>query len=199
MLPRSVEKFIEVFSKLPSLGPRLATRLAFYLLGGDRTTLKGLSEALQDIQSLDRCPQCFFIKENSRDLCPVCSDKERNNGVVAIVEKETDLIALEKTGRFRGNYLILGDLPERGVLESGQKLRLQSLKERVKKDHDGKIKEIVVAVSPNSFGDFMVESIRQEFKDLTEKVTRLGRGIPTGGEIEFADEETLGQALERRV
>ena len=109
------------------------------------------------------------------------------------------MLALESTGHFTGQYLILGELPERGVLESAHKLRLSTLKERIKKELKGKAKEIIVAVNPTTFGDFVVDTVRQEFKTLAEKITRLGRGIPTGGEIEFADEETLASALEHRA
>ena len=107
-------------------------------------------------------------------------------------------MSLEKTGTFKGHYLVLGELAEHGSLTSGQKLRLQHLKERIKKDLKGKTREIVLALSSTTFGDFTASLIRREFRDVAEKITRLGRGIPTGGEIEFADEETLRSALERR-
>ena len=93
---------------------------------------------------------------------------------------------------------MLGELAEHGSLTSSQKLRLQHLKERIKKDLKGKTREIVLALSSTTFGDFTASLIRREFRDVAEKITRLGRGIPTGGEIEFADEETLRSALERR-
>ncbi|MDI6821226.1 MAG: toprim domain-containing protein [Patescibacteria group bacterium] len=198
MIPESIQKFIDSFSKLPSLGPRLVTRLAFFLLNLDRATLNNLVSALNGLKELDRCGQCFFLKNGNEKLCDICSDQKRDHDIIAIIEKETDLISIEKTGRFKGNYLILGELNERGVLESIQKLRLKQLKDRINKEMGGKIKEIIIALNPNTFGDFVADLIRQEFKNLAEKITRLGRGIPTGGEIEFADEETLNSALERR-
>ncbi|MDI6733898.1 MAG: recombination mediator RecR [Patescibacteria group bacterium] len=198
MIPESIQKFIDNFSKLPSLGPRLVTRLVFYLLNLDRASLDNLIASLSNLKELDRCERCFFLKNSSEKICEICSNKSRDCAVIAIVEKETDLISIEKTGHFKGHYLILGELNERGALETIQKLRLKHLKDRIIKESNGKIKEIIIALNPNTFGDFTADIIRQEFKNLAEKITRLGRGIPTGGEIEFADEETLNSALERR-
>ncbi|MFH1193302.1 MAG: toprim domain-containing protein [Candidatus Jorgensenbacteria bacterium] len=198
MLPQSIQKFIEGFSKLPSLGPRLATRLAFYLLNLDRAELVSLIDALGGLKHLNRCPRCFSFKEANAALCTICANPKRSTGTVAVVERETDLIAIEKTGKFGGRYLILGELPEKGIFESAHKLRLAALKRHIV-EGGGHLKELIIALSPTSFGDFAADAIRQEFKEVAEKITRLGRGIPTGGEIEFADEETLGQALERRL
>ncbi|MEK7464701.1 MAG: toprim domain-containing protein [Patescibacteria group bacterium] len=195
MIPESIKYFIERFSKLPSLGPRLATRLAFYLASADKNDLDALEKAVGNLKKINRCGQCFFLSDG-KDLCGICSNPKRDKSVIAIVEKETDLMSLEQTGNFKGHYLVLGELTERGSLEVAQKLRLQTLKDKIK--NSGKAKEIIVALSPSTFGDFVGGLIKQEFKDLSEKITRLGRGIPTGGEIEFADEETLSQALERR-
>ncbi|KKU91707.1 MAG: Recombination protein RecR [Candidatus Jorgensenbacteria bacterium GW2011_GWA1_48_11] len=197
MIPEQIQKFIDNFSRLPSLGPRLATRLAFYLIGLDKNDLKNLESSLGDLRHLSRCKQCFFLKGGG-NLCAICANPKRDKTVIAIVEKETDLISLEKTGQFQGHYLLLGELPGRGSLESSQKLRLEHLKSRIQKELGGKIKEIIIALNPTGAGDFTAQMIKKEFESLAEKITRLGRGIPTGGEIEFADEETLGQALARR-
>lgn len=198
MIPDAIQKFIEVFSKLPSLGPRLATRLGFYLAALDKNSLAEIEKAAGGFKHLDRCERCFFFKDRSKKYCPICSDVSRDAKSIAIVERETDILSLEKTKTFKGHYLVLGELAERGVLETAQRLRLQNLKERIKKELGGQIKEIIIAVNPNTFGDIVAGLIKEEFKGLAEKITRLGRGIPTGGEIEFADEETLRQALERR-
>ncbi len=197
MLPEPIRKFIDAFSRLPSIGPRLATRLAFFLSGLDKNNLKELEDAFVGLKKIGRCPNCFFIKSGGH-LCGICADPRRDKNVIAIVEKETDLISLEKARVFRGNYLVLGELAESGTLTPVEKLRLGHLRERIKKELGGKVKEIVICLSPNTLGDFTAELIKNEFAGLTEKITRLGRGIPTGGEIEFADEETLKSALERR-
>ncbi len=198
MIPEPIQKFIENFSRLPSLGPRLVTRLAFYLLNLDSSTFKNLETSFSGLKTLDRCKRCFFFKETKKPACDLCLDQRRNKNIIAIVEKETDLLSLEKTGKFRGQYLVLGELAERGLLSSGQKLRLQVLKNRIQEELGGAAEEIIVAVSPNALGDLTADLIRREFQPLAKKISRLGRGIPTGGEIEFADEDTLANALEYR-
>ena len=198
MLPKPIQDFIDLFSKLPSIGPRLASRLAFHIISLGKSERSALEEALRGIHSLDRCDRCFFPKLPDEKFCIVCSDEKRDARTVAFVEKETDLLSLERTGKFRGVYLVLGELPERGVVEPFQKLRLQRFKKYVQEYLDGNLDEIILALTPNTFGDFMEELVRQEFGSMTKRITHLGRGIPTGGEIEFADEDTLGSALERR-
>jgi recombination protein RecR len=199
MIPETIQKFIEVFSKLPSIGPRLATRLGFYFASLDKNSLSEIEKAVGGFKFLNRCERCFFFKDKNKKYCAICTDPRRDAQAIAIVEKETDLLSLERAKNFKGHYLILGELAERGTLETTQKLRLQNLKDKIKKELNGKVKEIIIAVNPNTFGDLVAGIIKGEFKDLSEKITRLGRGIPTGGEIEFADEETLRQALERRL
>jgi len=175
----------------------MATRLAFFLAGLDKNNLKELEDAFAGLKKVSRCPNCFFIKAGGR-LCSVCADPRREKNVIAIVEKDTDLLSLERARVFRGHYLVLGELAEAGALTPNEKLRLEHLKERIKRDLGGRAKEIVIALSPSALGDFTAELIKKDFAGLAEKITRLGRGIPTGGEIEFADEETLRSALERR-
>ena len=115
-----------------------------------------------------------------------------------IVEKETDIISLERPRKFNGRYLILGELNKAGILESGQKLRLNNLKTFISKELGGQAEEIIIATNPTTYGDLSASIITKELAGFAKKITRLGRGIPTGGEIEFADEDTLGAALERR-
>ncbi len=199
MIPEQIKKFIEVFSRLPSIGPRLATRLAFYLLELDKTERKELEDALAKLNTLDRCPRCFFLKGENKALCDICANPNRDKSIIAIVEKETDIISLERAHRFNGHYLIIGELPDKGTLESVHKLRIQHLKSRIENELGGSVKELIIALNPTTFGDFVASIIKQDFRNLAKQITRLGRGIPTGGEIEFADEETLGSALERRM
>ena len=106
---------------------------------------------------------------------------------------------MEKTGKFNGQYLILGGLAKNGELDPKQRLRLKSLAERIKKEPGGKVKEIIIALNPTTFGDFTASLIEQELKPLAQKISHLAKGVPTGGEIEFADEETLKSALEKRI
>jgi recombination protein RecR len=115
-----------------------------------------------------------------------------------VVEKETDLLSLENAGKFNGRYFIIGEIPKTGILEDWQKLRLQNLKSCTQKELQGKAEEIILALNPTSTGDFNASLLARELESFAKKISRLGRGLPTGGEIEFADDETLGSALERR-
>ena len=196
MLPDPIKNFIEIFSKLPSIGPRLATRLSFYLVDSGKNEIENLEKSISNLKKLRTCERCFFIYT---DKCPICSDKNRIKDVIAIVEKETDLISLEKTGKFNGQYLVLGGLAKNGELNPNQRLRIKSLAERIKKELNGQAKEIIIALSPTTFGDFTGSLIKRELKDFSQKISHLAKGVPTGGEIEFADEETLGSALEKRI
>lgn len=229
MLPDSLQKFIDLFSALPSLGPRQATRLAFYIIRQGRGAVSELTHAIAGLGGLKPCAQCFFPYNpqevtlssakglaSNNNLCPICSNPERRQNVIAIVEKETDLMSLEKTKKFTGRYLILGEISKDGVLESEQKLRLNNLKsfiqKKFKQAHSthstsspqgssgqaGQAEEIIIALNPTTLGDMEAGLIVQELKPLAKRITRLGRGLPTGGEIEFADEDTLGGALDNR-
>lgn len=198
MLSEPIKKFIEIFSVLPGIGIRQATRLAFKLINSGRNKIEETAEAVSDLKYLKICAQCFFVHQNKDSLCDICRDSNRRQNIIAIIEKETDLISLERTKKFKGRYLVLGELTKTGVLESVQKLRLNHLKNWIKKEF-GQAEEIIIAINPTTFGDLNASMIAKELSPFAKKITRLGRGIPTGGEIEFADEETLGQALERRI
>lgn len=199
MLPDPVKKFIDLMSELPSIGPRQATRLAFYLLDSGQNAIGEIGKSVNALKTLKNCERCFFVHESKAPLCAICADSRRQKNLLAIVEKPTDLLSIEKTRKFNGHYFILGDLAKNGVLEPGQRLRIKSLRERIKKEFSDGNAEVIIAVNPTTFGDFTAQLIKQEISPFVKKITRLGRGIPTGGEIEFADEETLRNALERRI
>lgn len=200
-LPDPIKNFIHHFSKLPSIGPRQATRLAFHVIGSGKEEIEGIIQSLEGLENMSICKRCFFVflPQNASDkLCEICRDKKRDPKIIAIVEKETDLISIEKTNKFNGNYFITGSLQKNGVLGIEQKKRLETLKDNIKNELGGQANEIIIATNPTTYGDFNAAILSKELKDLTQKITRLGRGIPTGGEIEFADEDTLSSALERR-
>ena len=206
MLPDPIKKFVEVFSKLPSIGPRQATRLAFYLSNLGKGKVKEISAAVASLAELTTCSRCFRTHVGPGKLCSICSDPTRNPSLIAVVEKETDLLSLEKTKKFNGWYLVIGDLHKNGELEPEQKLRLAALKNFInppsRKASEGKeknrVNEIIIATNPTVYGDLNAATLKKELEEYAGKITRLGRGIPTGGEIEFADEETLGQAIDKR-
>ena len=221
--PKSIKRFVDIFSTLPGVGPRQAIRLAFYFLRQGKAFQDDFVRVVEEFKNIDICKQCFYIAEEmsgpaspeSREggLCVYCGDKNRNQSLIAIVEKETDIMSIENTGKYNGRYLVLGDIKRSGILETDQKLRLQSLKKWIEKElggparqsHDGssrmaggKADEIIVAINPTAEGEILAGIVSEEMRPVAKKVTRLGRGIPTGGEIEFADEDTLGSAIERR-
>ena len=205
MLPDPIKNFADAFSKLPSIGPRQAIRLAFYIASLGKNKIREISSVVSELNDLSTCARCFRTHTNNSKLCSICSDHTRSKSTIAIVEKETELISLEKTKKFNGWYLLIGELHKNGELEPEQKLRLASLKNFIKKElrvspptSSGQAEEIILAVNPTVYGDLNAAILKKELGGYAQKITRLGRGIPTGGEIEFADEETLGQALERR-
>ncbi len=197
-LPDPMRRVIAQLAELPSIGPRQATRLAFYLIGGGAASLESLSHDLADLAKVKRCERCFFVHNNAGTLCDICGNPQRRQDVIMVVEKETDMLSLENTAKFSGRYLVLGGIPRSGVLTEMQKLRVQSLRRFIESELGGKAAEIILALNPNTAGDFHASIISKELGPLTTKLSRLGRGLPTGGEIEFADDETLGSALERR-
>jgi len=222
-LPEPIKKVIEVLSRLPSIGPRQATRLAFHLINQGENAVRSLAYDIDKLKKIKICEHCFFIHMNSGRLCDICEDKSRNPSVIMIVEKETDLLSLENTGKFKGRYFVLGNISKTGLLTEWQKLRLQSLKSFIQKElapsnssgqggqalqpgsgqalrsDSGQAEEIILAFNPTSVGDFNALLIIKELSPFAKKISRLGRGLPMGGEIEFADDETLGNALERRA
>src|SRR3989344_254751 len=197
-LPEAIKSLADQLSELPSIGPRQAMRLAFYLVSRGPNEIRGLSEAVRGLEEVKICSSCFFIHQNQNSLCDICKNPARRRDVIMVVEKETDLISVENTGKFMGRYLILGPIPKTGVFEDWQKLRIQNLKSILEKEPGSKAEEIILGFNPTSFGDFHASILSKELAPFAKKISRLGRGLPTGGEIEFADDETLGGALESR-
>ena len=188
MIPEPIKKFVDAFAKLPGIGPRQATRLAFHVFGQGKAEVADLSNAVAGLNALAICQSCFTTNL-SEGLCSICANPQRRKDLVAIVEKETDLISLEKAKKFDGRYLVLGELKKDGFLTNVQKLRLRTIKNA---------EEAILAMTPTTYGDINATLIAQELRESVKKITRLGRGIPTGGEIEFADEETLASAIQNR-
>jgi len=197
-LPEPIQNVVGELANLPSIGPRQAIRLAFYLVGEKTEDVHNLAVNINNLRKLKICKHCFFPHQNKGDLCEICGNPNRNQGIIMVVEKETDLISLENTKKFTGRYFVTGPIPKTGFLEPSQKARIESLKKTIADDLGGKAREIIFAFNPSSLGDFQATILMKELAPQSEKMSRLGRGLPTGGEIEFADDETLGSALERR-
>ncbi len=199
MLPDAIQKFIRVFSRLPSIGPRQATRLAFWLVTSSRISLPEVSQAIAGLTRMKVCSQCFFVFDGPGTLCSMCNDPQRHIGIYMVLEKETDLLSIERSKAYHGRYVVLGPLTKTGVLDDWQKRRLQVLQETIAAhEPEGKAKEIIIALNPGTYGDVNTSIIEKELERYAHTITRLGRGIPTGGEIEFADEDTLSHSINRR-
>lgn len=197
-LPAAVQRAIEQLAELPSIGPRQATRLGFYLLARGRTDLEALATALSQLATIKRCETCFFIHDRADAQCEICTAPQRRQDIVMIVEKETDLITIEHAKKYPGTYLVLGLIPRSGRLNDVQRERLATLKQRISNLPTGQLSEIVVALNPTTTGDHHARTLIEELRPYAARITRLGRGLPTGGEIEFADDETIGSALTGR-
>ncbi|HNW96659.1 MAG TPA: recombination mediator RecR [Candidatus Paceibacterota bacterium] len=197
--PNPIKKFVEIFSKLPSIGQRQATRLAFYLARKNDLS-KNINSAIETIANdLKICDQCFLpFEKNGNNLCPICSDQKRNQTLICLAEKEIDAFSIEKTKTFIGTYHILGRLIDPSDQRSYDALNMNTLEERIKNMPEKKAEEIIIAVNPTTEGDLTAMYLERRLKDLSKKITRLGRGIPTGGELEFADEETISGAFDNR-
>lgn len=193
----SIQKLIEIFSKFPTVGPRTAARFVYYLM---RTSKEETEEILNSITQLKEkvktCPSCFNPFEGEETLCPICQNKARDRSLLCIIEKETDLLSIEKTKKYKGLYFILGGTVSKLKKEDTGKLKTKELEERMKNDPD--IKEVIIAVNPTSEGEATALYLERILKPFGKKITRLGRGLPVGGELEYADEETLASALEGR-
>ena len=198
MTPESIKKLATILSSLPSLGPRQATRLAFYIASMDTNITADLIETLKTVAKTKRCTRCFVLDELINNHCSICENPNRNHSLIAVVEKETDVHTLEKSRSFNGRYLVLGELSKDGVLEAKHKQRLQVLQQFIEELPEKKAEEIILALSPTTHGDINAMVLAGALRSLAIKVTRLGRGIPTGGEIEFTDEQTLSDALRHR-
>jgi len=194
-----IQKLIELFSKFPTVGPRTATRFVFYLVHLPEKEIKQLIEGILKLkQKISLCSFCFktFEKtDENESLCEICQDKTRDKSVLCIVEKEIDLQAIENTKKYNGRYFILGGLISKLKKESIEKLRINELIERAK---NPEIKEIIIALNPTPEGEATTLYLERKLKNLNKKITKLARGLPTGGELEYADPDTLTSALEGR-
>lgn len=195
-LPPPVQNLIDAFSRLPGVGPKTAARLAFYLLKEEGDIAKDLAEALTALK-LDTayCKKCHNITLAGQDLCEVCEDSRRDDALICVVEEPSDVIAIERTGVFNGKYhVLLGVLsPIEGI--GPEQIKFQSLLERLQKEP---VREVIIATNPTMEGDATALYLQQRITPLGIKVSRLARGLPVGGDIEYADQNTLQRALSGR-
>lgn len=196
VLPAPVQALIDAFSRLPGIGPKTASRLTFHLLRNQTDLPAQLAEALSNLYTATgTCPQCFNITLAGQPLCDICADARRDPGLLCVVEETLDVLALERTGGLNGLYHVLQGVlsPIEGV--GPEDLTIHQLLERVKK---GGIREVILATNPSMEGDATALYLRQQLNPLGVRVTRLARGLPMGGDIEYADQNTILRALAGR-
>jgi recombination protein RecR len=191
----AVERLITELSKLPGIGPRTAQRLAFYMLKVKPGEILPLAAAIVEVkEKIGFCKRCFNLAEG--DLCTICSDTRRDAALLCVVEQPADIIPIERTREYHGLYHVLGGTLSPLEGRGPQDLTLDALVDRVKKNP--KLKEIVVATDPTVEGDSTALYLQQLLKVSGIKVTRLARGLPSGGDVDYTDEMTLLKAFENR-
>lgn len=201
MLPRPIQNLIDEFAKLPSVGPRQAARFVFHLLDQPKEEIEKFAKKLFILKKAKQCAFCnrwiepAFAKATARhDLCEICQDKSKDRTSICIVEKDTDIEAIVKTKRYNGIYYVIGAEDEKLQLT-----RLKNLISRIKKSNKD-LKEIIIATDATTEGETIalysarhLEELKKSYPEL--KITRLGRGLSTGSELEYMDEDTLANAL----
>lgn len=216
MFSPKIQKLIELFSKFPTVGPRTAARFVFYLLKTPGEKVEELIEAINELKKkIEICSFCFNpFEPNSEDLrlCPICSDPQRDKSIICIVEKEVDLEAIEKIKKYKGLYFILGGSisgfkgkKEKEKIEERVDKLIDRIKEKTSFAKATEVKEVILALNPTPESESTVLWLQRKLKSLTcgepsrtIKITQLGRGLPVGGELEYADEDTLSSAFQGR-
>jgi len=194
--PKPVERLIEAFARLPGIGPKTASRLTYFLLRAPEGESLELAEALREMRTHTRfCSLCFNITSNDADPCLICSDAGRDSSKICLVEEPLDVLALERTGEYSGHYHVLhGALsPIDGI--GPDDLRIAELMGRLQ---GGAIQELIIATNPTLEGEATAMYIKQSMEGSEARMTRLARGLPSGGDLEYADITTLSQALRGR-
>jgi recombination protein RecR len=195
-LPGPIQDLINALSKLPGIGPKTASRLAFFLLRHTDDIGPELAQAISELRDgISTCQECFNITASGKDVCEICSNPERDASIICVVEDPLDVVALERTGGHPGRYHVLQGVlsPIEGVGPGD--LKIQALVERIQ---TGVVREVIIATNPSMEGDATAMYLRQLLAPIGVRVTRLARGLPVGGELEYADQNTLLRALSGR-
>jgi len=195
-IPDPVQNLIDAFARLPGIGPKTASRLAFYLLKASDEISLDLASALEAMkQETSQCSLCFNITMAGEDLCDICASPNRSDEVICVVEEPLDVLAIERTGAYQGKYHVLQGVlsPIEGI--GPDQIKVFPLLERLKAHP---VQEVILATNPSMEGDTTAMFLQQRIQPLGIKVTRLARGLPAGGDIEYADQTTLQRALSGR-
>jgi len=196
LLPEPIQNLINALERLPGIGPKSASRLAFYLLRASEDISQDLSVALANLKTNTAfCQECFNITEARRERCEICESQKRDGSLICVVEEALDVLALERTGGFNGKYHVLQGVlsPIEGI--GPDDLKIKQLVSRVA---NGGVKEIILATNPSMEGDATAQYLQSQLKPFDVHVTRLARGLPVGGDLEYADQSTLLRALSGR-
>jgi recombination protein RecR len=194
MYEGAIQDLIDELGRLPGVGPKSAQRIAFYVLSADPADVSRLATALRKVKDLVRfCTVCYNVAESER--CRICRDPRRTDEVLCVVEEPKDVVAIERTGEFRGRYHVLGGAinPLEGI--GPDNLRIRELMARL---GGGTVRELILATDPNTEGEATATYLALLVKPMGIAVTRLASGLPVGGDLEYADEITLGRAFEGR-
>jgi recombination protein RecR len=194
MYEGAIQDLIDELGRLPGIGPKSAQRLAFHLLQAEAADVARLASALTKVKELVRfCATCFNVAESEQ--CRICRDARRTDEIICVVEEPKDVVAIEKTGEFRGRYHVLGGAinPLEGIGPDNLKVR-----ELLARLASGEVKELILATDPNTEGEATATYLALLVKPMGLQVTRLASGLPVGGDLEYADEVTLGRAFEGR-
>lgn len=204
-VPKAIQNLIESFEKLPGIGPRTAQRLTFYLLHVPQGELDKFSQAVQNLKKdTVLCSVCFLVGES--DPCHICSDEKRDSSIICVVEQPLDILSLEKSGKYDGIYHVLHGRIDPLNNIGPDEIYIKQLLERIKGGNgfENKIKEVILATNPTMEGEatamYLAKHLREQSTINNQQltITRIGRGLPVGADIEYADEVTLQRALEGR-
>lgn len=196
ILPAPVTNLTSAFERLPGIGPKTASRLTFFLLRSPEEVSRQLADALQALKSATAfCKVCYNITSSTQDVCDVCANPKRATGSICVVEEPLDVIAIESTAAFGGRYHVLHGVlsPIEGI--GPEHLRIRELLERLRTEP---VTEIILATNPSMEGDATALFLKQQLAPLGIRITRLARGLPAGGDLEYADQSTLLRALAGR-
>jgi recombination protein RecR len=196
MLPDPIQNLVFALERLPGIGPKTASRLAFYLLRAPAEVSGSLAEALEDLKDkIAFCQECFNITAAGRERCEICESSQRDGSTICVVEEPLDVLAFERIGAYKGKYHVLQGVlsPIEGV--GPDDLKIRPLLERIQR---GGVTEVILATNPSMEGEATAQYLHPRLQALDVRVTRLARGLPVGGDLEYADQNTLLRALSGR-
>lgn len=191
---RNLEDVVLAFSDLPGIGRKSALRIAIHMLSQPKEKVDQFLTSLKSLSAIKRCRHCHNLSDG--DLCSICEDRSRNQGIICVVENIQDIMAIEETGQYRGGYHVLGGVisPIEGV--GPEHLNIAALLERVKK---GPVDEVIMAISPTIDGETTVYYISKMLAPMQVRISQIARGVAFGGELQYTDEITLGRSIQARL